>query len=146
MPIATFSDKTSFETRRKSFILKQFRHSRKGGSCTNCFTFSICSVQFEKRNGVEYPLLAMYFPWGVEKDFLKRVGSQIYSLSSRLYIPCFFTCCVGMIDVFLLYFVLVSTVRQLACLIPFFGTYSWVKWGKDCPMQCSQLSLSSTSV
>ena len=48
-------------------------------------------MQFEKRNGVEYPLLAMYFPWGVEKDFLKRVGSQIYSLSSQLYIPFFTT-------------------------------------------------------
>ena len=57
MPIATFSDDTSPEKCRKSFILKQFQDSAKGGTVQTALHFPFVLCNLRRKMGLATPRL-----------------------------------------------------------------------------------------
>ena len=80
MPIATFSDDTSPEKCRKSFILKQFQDSAKGGTVQTALHFPFVLCNLRRKMGLATPRLVWLWLLcifnGVQAMIFKRLFSE----------------------------------------------------------------------
>ena len=80
MPIATFSDDTSPEKCRKSFILKQFQDSAKGGTVQTALHFPFVLCNLRRKMGPATPRLVWLWLLcifnGVQAMIFKRLFSE----------------------------------------------------------------------